>query len=108
MSNLAQEKKYKKIITALSIIIPLAVAALFGVNLRKLGFDVAPFTFLPPIYASLNGLTAIILIAAVIAIKKGNRKLHEQLKYFCNSVFSSFPVTLYCLSYDFRFYQVWW
>ena len=79
MSNLAQEKKYKKIITALSIIIPLAVAALFGVNLRKLGFDVAPFTFLPPIYASLNGLTAIILIAAVIAIKKGNRKLHEQL-----------------------------
>ena len=79
MSNLAQEKKYKKIITALSIVIPLAVAALFGVNLRKLGFDVAPFTFLPPIYASLNGLTAIILIAAVIAIKKGNRKLHEQL-----------------------------
>ena len=82
MSNLAQEKKYKKIITALSIIIPLAVAALFGVNLRKLGFDVAPFTFLPPIYASLNGLTAIILIAAVIAIKKGNRKLHEQLNTF--------------------------
>ena len=82
MSNLAQEKKYKKIITALSIIIPLAVAALFGVNLRKLGFDVAPFTFLPPIYASLNGLTAIILIAALIAIKKGNRKLHEQLNTF--------------------------
>lgn len=82
MSNSAQEKKYKKIITALSIIIPLAVAALFGVNLRKLGFDVAPFTFLPPIYASLNGLTAIILIAAVIAIKKGNRKLHEQLNTF--------------------------
>lgn len=74
-----QEKKYKKIITALSIIIPLAVAALFGVNLRKLGFDVEPLTFLPPIYASINGLTAILLIAAVIAIKKGNKKLHEQL-----------------------------
>lgn len=75
----AQEKKYKKIITALSIIIPLAVAALFGVNLRKLGFNVEPLTFLPPIYASINGLTAILLVAAVIAIKKGNRKLHEQL-----------------------------
>lgn len=74
-----QEKKYKKVITALSIIIPLAVAALFGVNLRKLGFDVEPLTFLPPIYASINGLTAILLIAAVIAIKKGNKKLHEQL-----------------------------
>ncbi|WP_299666827.1 DUF420 domain-containing protein [uncultured Polaribacter sp.] len=76
---LAQEKKYKKIITALSIIIPIAVAALFGINLRKLGFDVEPLKFLPPIYASINGLTAVLLIAAVIAIKKGNKKLHEQL-----------------------------
>ncbi|WP_438972265.1 DUF420 domain-containing protein [Polaribacter sp.] len=79
MSNLAQEKKYKKIITALTIIIPLAVAALFGINLRELGFDVAPLTFLPPIYAFINGLTAVVLIAAVVAIKKGKRKLHEQL-----------------------------
>ena len=79
MSSLAQEKKYKKIITALSIIIPLAVAALFAVNLKDLGFDVEPLTFLPPIYASINALTAILLIAAVIAIKNGNKKLHEQL-----------------------------
>ncbi len=79
MSNLAKEKKYKKIITILSIIIPLAVAALFGVNLRSLGFDVKPLTFLPPIYATINGLTAVLLIAAVLAIKKGNKKLHEQL-----------------------------
>ena len=45
MNNLAQERKYRKLITALSIIIPIAVAALFGINLRKLGFDVEPFTF---------------------------------------------------------------
>jgi len=77
MSN--QEKKYNKIITALSIVIPLAVAALFGVNLKKLGFDVEPLTFLPPIYATINGVTAILLVLAVIAIKKGNKKLHEQL-----------------------------
>ncbi|MFT6699963.1 MAG: putative membrane protein [Porticoccaceae bacterium] len=82
MSNLAQERKYRKIITALSIIIPIAVAALFLVNLRDLGFNVEPLTFLPPIYASINGLTAIVLIAAVIAIKKGNKKLHEQLNTF--------------------------
>lgn len=79
MSSLAQEKKYKKIINILSVIIPIAVAALFGINLRKLGFDVEPLTFLPPIYATINGLTAVLLIAAVVAIKKGNRKLHEQL-----------------------------
>lgn len=82
MSNLSKEKKYKKIITWLSIVIPIAVAALFGVNLRKLGFNVEPLTFLPPIYATINGVTAIVLIAAVIAIKKGNKKLHEQLNTF--------------------------
>ncbi|WP_299064189.1 DUF420 domain-containing protein [uncultured Polaribacter sp.] len=79
MNNLAQEKKYKKIITALSIVIPIAVAALFGINLRELGFDVEPLKFLPPIYATINGITAVLLIAAVVAIKKGNKKLHEQL-----------------------------
>jgi len=77
--NIADEKKYNKWITAVSIIIPVAVAALFGVNLRKLGFDVQPLSFLPPIYATINGLTAIILFAAVSAIKKGNRTLHERL-----------------------------
>ena len=82
MSNLSKEKKYKKIIVGLSIVIPIAVAALFGVNLRKLGFNVEPLTFLPPIYATINGVTAIVLIAAVIAIKKGNKKLHEQLTTF--------------------------
>lgn len=73
------ETKYNKLIIALSIIIPLAVAVLFGVNLRKLGFDVQPLSFLPPIYASINGLTAVVLVAAVVAVKNGNRKLHENL-----------------------------
>ncbi|MCL7762258.1 DUF420 domain-containing protein [Polaribacter sp. Z014] len=90
MSNLAQEKKYKKIITGLSIVIPIAVAALFGIKLQDLGINVAPLTFLPPIYATINGLTAITLIAAVVAIKKGNRKLHAQLNTFaiaCSLIF---------------------
>lgn len=79
MSNLAKERNYKKAITALSIIIPIAVAALFGINLRELGFDVQPLTFLPPIYATINAITAILLFFAVFAIKKGNKRLHEQL-----------------------------
>lgn len=91
MNNVStKEKQYKKLIIALSIIIPLAVAALFGVNLRRLGFDVAPLTFLPPIYASINGLTAVLLVLAVLAVKKGNKKLHEQLNTFailCSIVF---------------------
>lgn len=81
-TDIEKEKKYNKWIIALSIIIPLAVAALFGVNLRRLGLDVEPLTFLPPIYATINGLTAIILILAVVAIKNKNRKLHERLMKF--------------------------
>ncbi len=77
--NTTKESAYKKWIIVLSIAIPLAVAILFGVNLRKLGVDVEPFTFLPPIYAFINGLTAFILIAAVVSIKNGKRKLHENL-----------------------------
>ena len=74
---------HKKPILFISIILPLAVAALFGVNLKELGFDVKPLTFLPPIYAAINGTTAILLIAAVVAIKKGNRKWHEILMKTC-------------------------
>ena len=76
------ENKYNKWIIVLSIAIPVVVALLFGVNLRKLGYDVQPLSFLPPIYATINGLTAIVLIVAVWAIKNGNRRLHENLMKF--------------------------
>lgn len=84
------ETRYNKLIIALSIIIPLVVALLFGVNLRKMGYDVEPLSFLPPIYASVNGFTAVLLIIAVIAVKKGNRKLHEtlmKLAILCSALF---------------------
>ncbi len=77
--TIAVEQKYNKWIVILSIAIPLVVAALFGVNLKRLGFDVAPLTFLPPIYASINGLTAVILVIALWAIKNKKIKLHEGL-----------------------------
>ena len=80
---MSKEKKYNKLILIISIALPLSVTALFGINLKDLGFDVQPLSFLPPIYASINGLTAILLIAAVIAIKKGNKKLHETLMKTC-------------------------
>lgn len=77
--TIQDEQKYNKWIVALSIIIPLVVAGLFGVNLRKLGFDVEPLTFLPPIYATINGLTAVILLIAFWAIKNKKIVLHENL-----------------------------
>ncbi|WP_378185686.1 DUF420 domain-containing protein [Aquimarina sp. W85] len=80
MNNISRNSnKYNIWIVILSIIIPLAVALLFSVNLRKLGFDVAPLTFLPPIYATINGLTAFLLIGALWAVKNGKVTLHERL-----------------------------
>lgn len=79
MKEQSLETKYNKWIVLLSVAIPLVVAILFGVNLRKLGYDVEPLSFLPPIYATINGITAIVLVLAVLAIKKGNRQLHENL-----------------------------
>lgn len=78
-TNLAAEKKYNKWIVFLSIVIPLVVAVLFGVNLRDLGYDVEPLTFLPPIYATINGLTALVLVGAFWAIKNKKIILHENL-----------------------------
>ncbi len=67
-------KNYKKLITILSIAIPVAVAVLFGV---KLNIELP--IFLPPIYATVNALTALLLVLAVVAIKKGNIQRHEIL-----------------------------
>ena len=73
------EQKYNIWIWILSIAIPVVVAILFTVKLKDFGFNVEPLTFLPPIYATINGITAVLLIAAIVAIKNGKRKLHENL-----------------------------
>ncbi|MFY7739875.1 MAG: DUF420 domain-containing protein [Flavobacterium sp.] len=73
------EKKFRTPIIIVSILIPIVVAILFSVKLKDFGINVEPLSFLPPIYASINGITAILLILAVKAIKNGNRSLHEKL-----------------------------
>jgi putative membrane protein len=78
---------YKKLIIALSVVIPLAVAILFRVKID--GYD---FTFLPPIYATINGLTAVLLVVAVVAIKNGRRALHEALMKVCIGFSATFLV----------------
>ena len=71
------EKKYNKWIIVLSIVIPIFVAALFGIKI-----DAELPIFLPPIYATINAITAIVLILAVWAIKNKKRNLHENLMKF--------------------------
>jgi putative membrane protein len=77
--DLAVEKKFNKAVIAISILIPVVVAVLFSVKLKDFGFRVEPLSFLPPIYATINGATAIVLVWAVMAVRRGNRSLHERL-----------------------------
>jgi putative membrane protein len=87
-NTIEKKEPYKKLIVVLSILIPLVVAILFGMPKVK-GYDTS---FLPPIYASINGLTAIFLVAAVIAIKSGKRVLHERLMKVCILLSASFLI----------------
>ena len=60
-----EKLKYKKLIVAISILIPVVVAILFRIRLE----NVDELLFLPPIYATINGFTAIVLLFALWAIK---------------------------------------
>lgn len=76
--EILDEKKYNRLIIALSILIPVVVAILFGVKIP----NVEPLAFLPPIYASINAVTAGVLILAFIAIKNKRIIWHKRLMTF--------------------------
>ena len=95
-------KLYNSLIWFVSVFVPLVVALLLFTKWSqdKLIFDIRfpnsepvvildnlpfiePLTFLPPIYAVINGLTAIFLVVAVYYIKNGKRKIHESLIKVC-------------------------
>ena len=78
-----------KWVVIISIIIPVAIAILFKVQIK--GYD---FSFLPPIYATINGITAVLLIVAVVAIKNQRRSLHETLMKICMGLSALF-LTMY-------------
>ena len=72
--SISKEQKYNKWIVVLSVLIPLVVALLFRVKI-----DIELPVFLPPIYASINALTAVVLVLAVVMIKQKKVKIHERL-----------------------------
>ena len=93
---------YDFLIWFVSILVPAVVALLLFTKWSqdKLIFDmripntdpivifenlpfIEPLNFLPPIYAIINGLTAILLVVAVYYIKNGKRKIHESLIKVC-------------------------
>lgn len=82
---------YHLVIVIISIAIPLVVAILFRVKID--GYDLS---FLPPVYATINGITAMLLVAAVTAVKNGRRLLHERLMKTCMGLSALFLI-LYVL-----------
>ncbi|EAR15940.1 DUF420 domain-containing protein [Robiginitalea biformata] len=74
-----QEGKLNRWINGVSILIPVVVALLFGIRIP----DVEPLGFLPPIYATINGLTAVLLLAALWAIRTKRQVLHSRLMTTC-------------------------
>lgn len=78
MSTILQDpnriKQARWAIIAVSIVVPAVVAVLFGVKVE--GYDLG---FLPPIYATLNAITAVLLLSALFAIKIKRQELHRKL-----------------------------
>ena len=75
---MAKKNKYGIWIKIISIVIPLVVAILFRV---KIDYDLP--IFLPPIYATINAITAFLLVLALIAIKYKKIILHQRLMQSC-------------------------
>jgi putative membrane protein len=81
------QEPYRKLIITLSVVIPIAVAALLGIKIP--GYDL---TFLPPIYATINGVTAVLLVTSYLSIKSGKRTRHEFINKICLCLSASFLV----------------
>ncbi|MEY4604111.1 MAG: hypothetical protein RIT43_1403 [Bacteroidota bacterium] len=81
MEYLDEEKanKLRKVIILLSIVLPVAVALLFKVKIE----GVTAFRWFPYAYAGINGLTAILLVLALRAIKQKNIALHFRFIRTC-------------------------
>ena len=73
-----QKKDYGIWIKIVSVAIPVVVAILFGVRVE---YDLP--VFLPPIYATINAITALLLVLALVAIKAKKIQLHQRLMQSC-------------------------
>ena len=99
---MAEKNRYGIWIKIISVAIPAIVALLLFLkwNGDKLVFDLRapnfepiilienlpiaqPLYFLPPIYAVINGVTAVLLVMALIAIKAQKIQIHQRLMQTC-------------------------
>ncbi len=74
----SRDRSLVRLITVVSVVIPIAVAVLLFMPVKILAGS-EWVKFLPHINAVINSLTAILLVSAVIMVKKGNVELHKKL-----------------------------
>jgi putative membrane protein len=79
------EKRARRFILLVSALIPVVVAILYVLPKPE---DISPamstwLRRLPPFYATLNGLTALLLVAAFVAIRNKQVQLHRRLMTLC-------------------------
>ncbi|MEY4204509.1 MAG: hypothetical protein RL013_2213 [Bacteroidota bacterium] len=77
MANIALEKKLNTLAYVVSVVVLLLVGLMRRVKIET---DI-DFSFLPPVHASLNALTAVILVVAFIHIKNGRVEQHRKAIY---------------------------
>lgn len=87
LNSETRKEPYRKLIIVISVVIPVTVAVLFKVKIK--GYD---FSFLPHIYASINAVTAVLLVSAYLAIKNKRQRLHELLMKTCMGLSALFLV----------------
>jgi len=78
--ELADNKVYLRIIYGISVLIPVVVTFLI-VFPGKLSFAGTWVRLLPGVHAMINSLTAILLILALVSIKRGNTRLHRTFMF---------------------------
>ncbi|WP_395052837.1 DUF420 domain-containing protein [Flavobacterium sp.] len=106
MESSTLEKKLNLPIIIVSIVIPVAVAVMFSFKLKDFGIIVEPLSFLPPIYASINALTAVLLIAGLISILNKKKELHKKFMtsaIACSIVFLVMYVAYHLTSNSVKF-----
>ncbi|MEP1094646.1 MAG: DUF420 domain-containing protein [Cyclobacteriaceae bacterium] len=78
--ELADNKVYLRVTYGISVLIPIIVTFLI-VFPSKLSFAGDWVRLLPGVHAMINSLTAILLILALVSVRRGNIKLHRALMF---------------------------
>ena len=78
--ELSNNKSLKLIIIIICVIVPLLVGCLYLLpeDIKEMGIDTS---FLPPLNAIINSLTAGLLVFAVIAVKNKQIEMHKKLMF---------------------------